>query len=129
MGEKKINFWKIIKGIKRQSIRMQQRLIVYWCVVILTLFLVTVLLLSILGVLPGMDFKVREMLSAQQKNTLSTMTEQTDIMMARSISLSLLKICIGCEILQWSFCCIGCNGKYEDGICRYITHGNLPAPV
>ena len=88
MGEKKINFWKIIKGIKRQSIRMQQRLIVYWCVVILTLFLVTVLLLSILGVLPGMDFKVREMLSAQQKNTLSTMTEQTDIMMARSISLS-----------------------------------------
>lgn len=37
MGEKKINFWKIIKGIKRQSIRMQQRLIVYWCVVILTL--------------------------------------------------------------------------------------------
>ena len=57
MGEKKINFWKIIKGIKRQSIRMQQRLIVYWCVVILTLFLVTVLLLSILGVLPGMDFK------------------------------------------------------------------------
>ncbi len=88
MGEKKINFWKIIKGIKRQSIRMQQRLIVYWCVVILTLFLVTVLLFSILGVLPGMDFKVREMLSAQQKNTLSTMTEQTDIMMARSISLS-----------------------------------------
>ena len=50
-------------------------------------FFVTVLLLSILGVLPGMDFKVREMLSAQQKNTLSTMTEQTDIMMARSISL------------------------------------------
>ena len=38
MGEKKINFWKIIKGIKIQSIRMQQRLIVYWCVVILTLF-------------------------------------------------------------------------------------------
>ena len=35
-----------------------------------------------------MDFKVREMLSAQQKNTLSAMTEQTDIMMARSISLS-----------------------------------------
>lgn len=57
MGEKKINFWKIIKGIKRQSIRMQQRLIVYWCVVILTLFLVTVLLLSILGVLPGMVLK------------------------------------------------------------------------
>ena len=88
MGEKRINFRKIIKGIKRQSIRMQQRLIVYWCVVILTLFLATVLLLSIIGVLPGMDFKVREMLSAQQKNTLSTMTEQTDIMMARSISLS-----------------------------------------
>ena len=165
MGEKRINFRKIIKGIKRQSIRMQQRLIVYWCVVILTLFLATVLLLSIIGVLPGMDFKVREMLSAQQKNMLSAMTEQTDIMMARSISLSeditkelnqcltangktfsnlndnpqlimirvcavsLLEICIGCEVLQWSFCCIGCNGKYEDGICRYITHGNLPAPV
>mgnify|MGYP000838262698 CR=1 FL=1 len=57
MGEKRINFRKIIKGIKRQSIRMQQRLIVYWCVVILTLFLATVLLLSIIGVLPGMDFK------------------------------------------------------------------------
>ena len=88
MGEKRINFRKIIKGIKRQGIRMQQRLIVYWCVVILTLFLATVLLLSIIGVLPGMDFKVREMLSAQQKNMLSAMTEQTDIMMARSISLS-----------------------------------------
>ena len=25
MGEKKINFWKIIKGIKRQSIRMQRK--------------------------------------------------------------------------------------------------------
>ena len=31
MGEKRINFRKIIKGIKRQGIRMQQRLIVYWC--------------------------------------------------------------------------------------------------
>ena len=70
MGEKKINFWKIIKRIKRQSICMQQRLTVYWCVVILTLFLATILLLSILGVLPGTDFKVQEMLSAQQKNTL-----------------------------------------------------------
>ena len=59
MGEKRINFRKIIKGIKRQGIRMQQRLIVYWCVVILTLFLATVLLLSIIGVLPGMEFKVR----------------------------------------------------------------------
>ena len=48
MGEKRINFRKIIKGIKRQSVRMQQRLIVYWCVVILTLFLATVLLLSII---------------------------------------------------------------------------------
>ena len=38
MGEKRINFRKIIKGIKRQGIRMQQRLIVYWCVVILTFF-------------------------------------------------------------------------------------------
>ncbi|MFR8179326.1 MAG: hypothetical protein ACLU80_04875 [Dorea sp.] len=56
MGEKKINFWKIIKGIKRQSIRMQQRLIVYWCVVILTLFLVTVLLLSIIGSPSGNGF-------------------------------------------------------------------------
>ena len=55
MGEKRINFRKIIKGIKRQGIRMQQRLIVYWCVVILTLFLATVLLLSIIGVLPGME--------------------------------------------------------------------------
>ena len=35
-----------------------------------------------------MDLKVGEMLSAQQKNTVSAMTEQTDIMMARSISLS-----------------------------------------
>ena len=69
MGEKRKNLRKIIKGIKRQGIRMQQRLIVYWCVVIFTLFLATVLLLSIIGVLPGMDFKVREMLSAQQKNT------------------------------------------------------------
>ena len=88
MRKKRKNLWKIIKGIRKQSICMQQRLIVYWCVVILTLFLATVLLLSIIGVLPGMDFKVREMLSAQQKNTVSAMTEQTDIMMARSISLS-----------------------------------------
>ena len=65
MGEKTINFWKIIKGTKRQSIRMQQRLIVYWCEVILTVFLVTVLLLSILGVLPGMDFKVRDVYKRQ----------------------------------------------------------------
>ena len=35
-----------------------------------------------------MDYKVREMLSAQPENTLSTMTEQTDMMMASSISLS-----------------------------------------
>ena len=62
---------------------MQQRLIVYWCVVILTLFSAAVLLMSILGVIPGMDLKVGEMLSAQQKNTVSAMTEQTDIMMAR----------------------------------------------
>lgn len=67
---------------------MQQRLIVYWSVVILTLFSAAVLLMSILGVIPGMDLKVGEMLSAQQKNTVSAMTEQTDIMMARSISLS-----------------------------------------
>lgn len=51
-------------------------------------FSAAVLLMSILGVIPGMDLKVGEMLSAQQKNTVSAMTEQTDIMMARSISLS-----------------------------------------
>jgi DNA-binding CsgD family transcriptional regulator len=88
MRKKRKNLWKIIKGIRKQSICMQQRLIVYWCVVILTLFSAAVLLMSILGVIPGMDLKVGEMLSAQQKNTVSAMTEQTDIMMARSISLS-----------------------------------------
>lgn len=88
MREKRKNFWKIITGIKKQGIRMQHRLVVYWCVLILTLFSAALLLLSILGVIPGMDLKVREMLSAQQKNTVSAMTEQTDIMMARSISLS-----------------------------------------
>ncbi len=88
MEKEKKDFWKFIKGIRKQRIRMQQRLIGYWCVVILTLFSTSFLLLSIIGVIPGMDFKVREMLSAQQKNTLSAMTEQTDIMMARSISLS-----------------------------------------
>ena len=36
----------------------------------------------------GNGFESGEMLSAQQKNTVSAMTEQTDIMMARSISLS-----------------------------------------
>ena len=88
MGKKRRDFWKVIKGIRKQRIRMQQRLIGYWCVVILTLFSTAFLLLSIMGVIPGMDLKVREMLSAQQKNTLSAMEEQTDIMMARSISLS-----------------------------------------
>ena len=88
MREKSKNLWKIIKGIRKQSICMQKRLTVYWCVVILTLFLAAVLLMSILGVIPGMDLKVGEMLSAQQKNTMSAMTEQTDIMMARSISMS-----------------------------------------
>lgn len=87
MGEKKINFWKIIKGIKRQSIRMQQRLIVYWCVVILTLFLVTVLLLSILGVLPGRILKYGKC-CLPSRRIRCHVTEQTDIMMARSISLS-----------------------------------------
>ncbi len=113
-----------------------------------------------------MDFKVREMLSAQQKNTLSTMTEQTDIMMASSISLSeditkelsqyltangkefselndnpqlimdleaalypSLKSALDVKYCSGVFCSIGCNGKYEDGICRYITYGSLPAAV
>ncbi|MEI3382038.1 MAG: hypothetical protein V8R43_11455 [Dorea sp.] len=88
MGKKRKDFWKVIKGIRKQRIRMQQRLIGYWCVVILTLFSTAFLLLSIMGIIPGEDLKVREMLSAQQKNTLSAMEEQTDIMMARSISLS-----------------------------------------
>ena len=88
MGKKRKDFWNVIKGIRKQRIRMQQRLIGYWCVVILTLFSTAFLLLSIMGIIPGEDLKVREMLSAQQKNTLSAIEEQTDIMMARSISLS-----------------------------------------
>ena len=55
MGKKRKDFWKVIKGIRKQRIRMQQRLIGYWCVVILTLFSTAFLLLSIMGVIPGMD--------------------------------------------------------------------------
>ena len=162
MGKKRKDFWKVIKGIRKQRIRMQQRLIGYWCVVILTLFSTAFLLLSIMGIIPGEDLKVREMLSAQQKNTLSAMEEQTDIMMARSISLSEdvtkeLNQCLmvngkafsdlndnaplimdleaaiypsfRCEVLQWGFCYIGCNGKYRGRMCGHITHGNLSAAV
>ena len=63
MGKKRKDFWKVIKGIRKQRIRMQQRLIGYWCVVILTLFSTAFLLLSIMGIIPGEDLKVREMLS------------------------------------------------------------------
>lgn len=82
------DFAEIIKSMKNQSIGMQQKLIGYWCVLILTLFSLALLLLSILGIIPGMDLKVQEMLEIQQKNTISSMIKQTDAMIARSIALS-----------------------------------------
>lgn len=57
MGKKRKDFWKVIKGIRKQRIRMQQRLIGYWCVVILTLFSTAFLLLSIMGIIPGGGFE------------------------------------------------------------------------
>ncbi|MGI6096047.1 MAG: helix-turn-helix transcriptional regulator [Lachnospiraceae bacterium] len=88
MRKKWQDFWKIIKSMKDQSMGMQQKLIGYWCVLILTLFSVALLLLSILGMIPGMDAKVGEMLEIQQKNTVASIIKQTDAMTARSIALS-----------------------------------------
>lgn len=82
---------RLLKYKKRaggQSISMQKRLVLYWFVLILALFLAFLLILNILGILPGVDRKVGEMLAIQQKNTVAAVASQADMMMARSISLS-----------------------------------------
>lgn len=73
---------------KKQSMRMQRKLMLYWVSMILVIFAAVILLLSIAGVFSRDDAQLHEMMELHLKNTRDNMESQLDHLTAWSLNLS-----------------------------------------
>lgn len=80
--------FKLTKNAGRQSIKMQNRLVLYWGVMILVVFAAILAIMSFAGVFSDSEERVAQVLSLQQKNTFSQISEDFNRLTAQGISLS-----------------------------------------
>lgn len=78
----------LTKRAGHQSIKMQNRLILYWGAMMLVIFAAILVILSFAGVFSDSREKVAQVLSLQQQNTFSQISEKFSRITAQGISLS-----------------------------------------
>lgn len=79
---------KITRKARGHSIKMQNRLLLYWGALMLLVFAAILVILSFAGVFSHSEERVSEVLSLQQKNTYNDITDQFSRLTAKGISLS-----------------------------------------
>ena len=74
--------------VKRQSVGMQRKLMLYWVSMILVVFAAVILLLSIAGVFSQSDERIQEVMELHLKNTQDNLVNHLDRLTAQSLNLS-----------------------------------------
>lgn len=70
------NLIKLTKKAKGQSIKMQNRLLLYWAVMLFIVFAAVLVVFSFAGVFSDSEEKAKQLLEFQQKNTYSELSEK-----------------------------------------------------
>ena len=63
--------WKPLPKAQRKSIRMQQKLFLYWSSMMLVVLSVFLVVLNMTGVFSALDEKMQQIVSARQKNIIA----------------------------------------------------------
>lgn len=79
---------KLTKKAKNHSIKMQNRLLLYWAVMAFVIFTAIFVVLSFAGVFSDSEEKASRLLELQQKNTYTEVSEQFNLLTANGIFLS-----------------------------------------
>ncbi len=74
--------------VKKQSVGMQRKLMLYWVSMILVVFAAVILLLSIAGIFSQDDEQLHEVMKLHLKNTRDNVESQLDHLTAQSLNLS-----------------------------------------
>ena len=74
--------------VKKQSVGMQRKLMLYWVSMILVVFAAVILLLSIAGAFSQNDEQLHEVMELQLKNTQDSLASRLDRLTAQSLNLS-----------------------------------------
>ena len=80
--------WQATKEAKRQGIRMQRKLVLYWMSMLLAGFACFLLLLSVTGVFSNSERKLSDVLAVQQYNAASKLSGQLNGLNAQCVALS-----------------------------------------
>ena len=80
--------WKPLPKAQRKSIRMQQKLFLYWSSMMLVVLSIFLVVLNMTGVFSALDEKVQQIVSARQKNIIADLSEQFGRMTAQGIAVS-----------------------------------------
>lgn len=80
--------WQATKEAKRQGIRMQRKLVLYWMSMLLAVFAFFLLLLSVTGVFSNSKRKLSDVLAVQQYNAASKLSGQLNGLNAQCVALS-----------------------------------------
>ena len=78
--------------VKKQSVGMQRKLMLYWVSMILVVFAAVILLLSIAGAFSQNDEQLHEVMELHMNNTRDNLTGHLDRLTAQSLKLSLIHI-------------------------------------
>ncbi|MBR6523763.1 MAG: helix-turn-helix transcriptional regulator [Clostridia bacterium] len=79
---------KLTQKARHQSIKMQNRLLLYWLVMLFVVFMAIIVIMNILGVFSDTEEKVAQVISLQQKNTYTQISKQFENVAAKGIYLS-----------------------------------------
>ena len=79
---------KLTKKAKNHSIKMQNRLLLYWAVMTFVIFAAILVVMSFAGVFSNSEEKASHLLELQQQNTYTEVSEQFTLLTAKGIYLS-----------------------------------------
>lgn len=80
--------FRALMNLKHQSMRIQQRLLLYWISMVLAIFATLLILLSVSGVFSGSDKDLQLALDTQQDNTVVALNTQFSRLTAQGVSIS-----------------------------------------
>ena len=79
---------ELTKKVKGQSIKMQNRLLLYWAVMLFIVFAAILVVLSFAGVFSDSEEKAAQLINFQQNNTYSELSEELEKFYGKDISFS-----------------------------------------
>ena len=83
-----LNLIKLTQKARHQSIKMQNRLLLYWLAMLLVVFMAVLVIMNITGVFSDTEEKVAQIIDLQQKNTYARISKQFENVAVRGIYLS-----------------------------------------